>query len=92
MTEHVHEWKFVVPYYRGAEKVFIVCRDNECKMVMTKKQAEDRLNATERLSADVAHQVSIHYKKRWRGIGGGSNFFKRVWEETQAYADILDAS
>ena len=52
MPEHVCKWGFVVPYYKGAEKVFIVCRDNKCKMVLTKEMAEDRLNENETLKAD----------------------------------------
>ena len=51
MTEHVCKWEFVVPYYKGAEKVFIVCRDNKCKMVLTKEMTEARLNALEKSGA-----------------------------------------
>ena len=37
-----HEHQFVVPYYKGREKVFIVCRF--CKDVLTKQMAEVMLN------------------------------------------------
>lgn len=47
MAKHVCRWGFVVPYWKGSEKVFIVCRDNDCRMVLTRAQAEARLDATE---------------------------------------------
>ena len=44
MSECEHVWGFVVPYWRGADKVFIVCENPKCKMVLTKSMAEAMLN------------------------------------------------
>lgn len=49
-----HEWGFVVPYRDGAEKVFVVCKHPECRMVITKAQATRYLNAAMMLTADEA--------------------------------------
>ena len=48
MTEHVHEWRWAddrfVPYF---------CRVEGCEETLSIETAEARLNATERLSAEL---------------------------------------
>ncbi len=93
MAEHVHEWEFVVPYWKGADKVFIVCRENKCKMVMTKTMAAEHLTeyetlkkATERLSAEDAREISGDYTDPPRSTTFGYVQYRKL----KAYADILE--
>jgi hypothetical protein len=51
--QHECDWEFVVPYYKGAEKVFIVCRHKDCKMVLTKDMAVAMLNEYEPLKMEI---------------------------------------
>lgn len=50
MDEHVHEWKLKAYLYIGVP-VFR-CAVKNCNAVLPVKEAEARLNATERLSAE----------------------------------------
>ena len=64
--EHEHRWGFVVPYYKGAEKVFVVCKDNKCKMVMTKSQAEGILTkeyAKVKSYKDALYSARLAYRE-----------------------------
>ena len=89
MSEHVHKWKIWVAGYQVDNRChgdrWIQCKCGEWR---SNEQAEVMLNATERLSADVAHQVSTHYQKRNRI--SPAKFFDRAWRELRAYADTLE--
>ena len=50
MTEHVHEWTWK-PWYEVRK---FVCIAKDCHAILTTVEAERRLNATEKLSADAA--------------------------------------
>jgi len=77
MTEHVHEWKWLSGYSKEQKAHIsgIMCL---CGEQMSIKEAEARLNATERLSAKNARRARYGYQ------------YTDVDEALTAYADILE--
>ena len=84
MDEHVHEWNIT-----GTPAMFvIVCSRVDCAEELTLDEAESRLNATERLSAEGAVRLANALDDiavAWDGKDAGKGT-KRL----RAYADTLD--
>ena len=76
LTKHVHEWKFRVD---GHDEYFR-CFNLPCEEILEVEQAESRLNATERLSANMA-------KALCRGMHPN---FKAAIKALTAYANTLE--
>ena len=73
MTEHVCKWEF-----RGNGDIEIMCNHKNCWETLSFDQAEARLNATERLSANDA---------RYYGELSGITLIR---DAMQTYANILE--
>jgi hypothetical protein len=77
MTEHVCEWMWAddrfVPYF---------CKVDGCDKEMSIEEAEARLNATQRLSAEIVLQNIIIY-------GEGGFVTDQFLDACKAYADLL---
>ena len=58
MTEHVHEWELKAYLYVGVP--IFGCKIKDCHEKLAVRQAEARINATERLSAEDVTLLSDH--------------------------------
>ena len=81
MAEHVHEWELS---FHGMGQAFrCECKDPQCRKKLDYKEAETRINATERLSAKIARDV-------W-SVTDLPNLLTLERAALRAYADILEA-
>ena len=78
MTEHVHEWDAI---YMD-EGTLVFCAFRECKAGPEPDDVLKALNATERLSAELAY-TALHYVE----MGGG-----KMGDALRAYANILEGN
>ena len=79
MSEHVHEWI----HEQEDHEDYFYCSDSECRRneyPLTAKEILLRLNATERLSAELA-LTALYYVEDGGGKMGGA---------LRAYADTLE--
>ena len=58
MTEHVHEWEMFFDIEDCRQVVIALCADQNCSSELSWDEINMRLNATERLSAEVARKSS----------------------------------
>ena len=83
MTEHVHEW---IPW--KGEPWFFTCKDENCPRVLDILETTERVNATERLSAEDARfavkRIEAHIGYEWDDDEG-------TMCALDAYADILES-
>ncbi len=77
MKEHVHDWVIGAYEISGAPQAYPYCI--ECGLPMPRNEAESRLNATERLSAEDAREIERYVK-----------YAGDQAPELSAYADALE--
>ena len=85
MTEHVHEWKWDIV----DNDAWFYCSDKTCKAPMGALEIEARINATERLSAEMATKLATMVKREWEGVYSWSGW-QPEHDALKAYASILE--
>ena len=88
MTKHVHEWIF---HIEDDGVWWFYCK---CGAILTREEAEARLNATERLSAEDARANILQIESCEFECQAGpielNTGYIRLRDDLQAYVDILE--
>jgi hypothetical protein len=86
MTEHVHEWALRIA--KDGRAIARCVSWSRCQAELSPFEIDDRLNATERLSAEVANQARKGYGSGW--VLSNNISKKEVLESLRSYADIRE--
>ena len=89
MRDHAHEW-YWKPWFEVRK---FVCTAKDCKETMGMQEAERRLNATERLSAEQANEASLWIKSGYGTSGWGSVLkpqSESIYDDLRAYVAARD--
>ena len=88
MSECEHTWGFVVSYWRGADKVFVVCKNPKCKMVLTKGMAEAMLNEHAALKR-LVDEYKPHVDGAWEQVKLKTQRIDELEAENAALSELL---
>jgi len=69
MTEHVHDWGADV-----GDGIVALCKDPTCHKSLDWDEIDRRLNATDRLSAEDAREISSEVHSAWWPLEGKSPY------------------